>query len=392
MPKSTASPPNGKAAKPYPEFPLFPHATGRWAKKVRGKLVYFGKVADDPKGDDALGQWNKEREALLAGRNPRVERSDAPDVHSLCNAFMAHKKALLDAGELAQRTYDEYFATCKRILKAFGRHRPIDDLAATDFQRLRGSIARQWGPVRLGNEIQRVRSIFKFGFEAGLIDKPPRFGPGFKKPAAKVLRKARAEAGPRLFTREQVTALLEHATVNGRAMIILALNGALGNTDLAHLPIKALDLKRGWLVYPRPKTGINRRIPLWPETVKAIRAVLKHRPTSKDKADAHLLFIGPRGKAYYALATGYRVTAEYQRIAVKAKVEGRTFYDFRRTFQTIAEGSRDLPAVQSIMGHAASGSDMSAVYRQTVDDERLRAVVDYVHAWLFPAVAEEGAV
>jgi len=49
-PKSTRKNDRGKAAKPHPDFPLFPHAAGRWAKEIQQKLHYFGSTADDPKG------------------------------------------------------------------------------------------------------------------------------------------------------------------------------------------------------------------------------------------------------------------------------------------------------------------------------------------------------
>ena len=46
-----------------------------------------------------------------------------------------------------------------------GRARIRADLA----MELRSGIAEVWGPIRLGNEIQRVRSVFKYAWESGLM-------------------------------------------------------------------------------------------------------------------------------------------------------------------------------------------------------------------------------
>lgn len=35
------------------------------------------------------------------------------------------------------------------------------------------------------------------------------------------------------------------------------------------------------------------------------------------------------------------------------------------------------------MGHAPSGADMSALYRERIDDDRLLAVTEFVRRWLF---------
>ena len=176
-----------KPAKPRPDFPLFPHANGRWAKKVRQRLIYFGKWADDPKGVAALDLWLDQKDDLLAGRTPRVS-ADGLTVRDLCNKFLTAKEQQRDAGDITGTTFTEYFGSCAMVVEAFGKKRLVVDLAADDFQALRASMAKRYGVHRLGNEVQRVRTAFKFAFDAGLIDRPVRVGPTFKRPSARIMR------------------------------------------------------------------------------------------------------------------------------------------------------------------------------------------------------------
>lgn len=195
------------SAKPHPDFPLTHRADGRWCKRVNGKLHYFKGTAED-----ALSEWLRTKDHLIAGKTPPPKDDQAVTLADVINSFLAFKESLKDSGELALRTFERYEAAGKMLAAFFGRNRRADDLSPDDFLRLRGDMAKRWGPVALGNEIQMVRSIFRYGHEVGLLDKPVRFGPGFKKPSAKTLRLERAKSGPKMFTPEQIHALLAVAS------------------------------------------------------------------------------------------------------------------------------------------------------------------------------------
>jgi integrase len=375
-----------KPSKPYPEFPLFPHATRRWAKKIRGQLHYFGPW-DDPQG--SLDKYLQQKDALHAGRKPRPAADEAPTVKDVANAFLNAKQALLDAGELSPRTFISYRQAADALVGHFGKARIVADLDPQDFAGLRVKMAKKWGVYRLGVTIQYIRSVFKHAFDSGLIPTPVRFGPGFKGPSKKTVRLHRASQGAKLFTADELRRMLDEAGQPLKAMLLLGINCGFGNSDCGNLPMSALNLDGGWIDYPRPKTGISRRCPLWPETVQAMREALACRPQHKSEDHAGLVFITKYGGPWAKDTPDSTLSKEMRKLLDRLGINGhRNFYTLRHVFRTVGDEAKDQPAIDFLMGH--SRDDMASVYRERIGDERLRAVSDYVRAWLFAAPKATG--
>ena len=143
-----------------------------------------------------------------------------------------------------------------------------------------------------------MRTVFKYAHDAGLTDQPVRFGPMFTKPSRKAMRKARHAKGPRMFEAQEISTLLDAAGTHLKAMILLGVNCGFGNSDVATLPRKGVNLTTAWVDHPRPKTEIERRVPLWPETMDALAAALTERPRSKDPAHDGLVFVTKYGQPW----------------------------------------------------------------------------------------------
>src|SRR4029078_13539760 len=119
------------------------------------------------------------------------------------------------------------------------------------------------------------------------------------------------------------------------------------------MPLKALDLENGWINYHRPKTGIDRRCPLWPETIKALKASITTRPKPRTAEAEPLVFVTKYGAQWAKETVDNPVTKEFRKVLDETKLHrpGLGFYALRHVFETVAGGSRDQIAVDAIMGH-----------------------------------------
>ena len=369
-------------AKRKKDFPLsFHKGSGLWCKTLRGKRYYFDSLAADPKGQKSVEKWLVIRDDILAGRTPR--KTSDPTLLDLCNEWCKFKQSRVDSGELGELAFYEYKQSCKFILSVIDKQKPLRDFTPSDFAKVRTESCKTLGVNGLAKRITILRSLFKFAFDFELIPKPIRFGPGFDKPSAKLVREAKIAKGAMDFQSDEIRKLLNCATTTFKAMILLGVNGGLGNTDVCELPLSAIDLKSGWMDYPRKKTATLRRIPLWKETVAAIELAISQRPS---ETKSPLAFLREDGSNYIDKSNrGIRLVEAFRKVADDANVVSvaKGFYCLRRTFQTQAEECGDLVAVKSIMGHVDSARDMSARYRQRISDTRLQAAVEVVRQWLF---------
>src|SRR5262249_40965996 len=162
-----------------------------WAKKIRGRMVYFGLWADP---DAALANYLEQKDDLHAGRKPRPD-PETLVVKDVANAFLNAKDEALAAGELSPRTRADYGSIMDAMVAGLGKPRAVPSLGPDDFAALKAKLAKRNGPYRMCTVIQVVRCAFKHAYESGLLDRPMRFGPSFKRTSKKTLRLHRAKQG-----------------------------------------------------------------------------------------------------------------------------------------------------------------------------------------------------
>lgn len=317
-----------------------------------------------------------------------VRAATSITVEELKDKYIQHKEQQYKEGSFADRSLMSVREVVRRFAIAFPA-RTVDSLTVEDFATYRSGLAK-WSVLSLNRHVMNIRAMFQWGKANYYLPDLPRWGTAFLKPSVGALaaytNRTREIKGKKLFTPAQLARLLSLADVRMKAMIYLGINCGFGNTDVGKIPLAVLDFETGMMDYSRWKKGVERRTPLWPETIQALKDWLKVRPVAAESQHQSLVFLTATGLPVLRVdptkgENGKRIDyitmwfAELLDVAKLAK-KGLGFYAWRHTFFTCALQTKDIYAVERIMGHRLPG--MAGGYAQQITDEHLRSVSDFV--------------
>lgn len=384
--------------------PPYLHASGQYVKKIKGKWFYYGTDKDA-----ALEAWRKQQSYIALDVAP-PSRNASPSLAELGNVYADYLRRAVEAEELSDRTAAEYKKSIARLVTIAGADcvianlRPIDFGAikeglakpvkvAADSTRFGGRKVKRRANTTVAIDIRNLRVFFNWCYKQEHIKAPLRYGDEFSPVSRKALRRKRAVDGPKDLSSKEIRAIIAECKPVMKAIILLGINGAMGNQDIADMKLSELPKLKGevWLDLPRGKTGAPRRFHLWPETVQALKDYILFRPSPAGNENRDRLFITKNGLAWVRQDEHLRcdsIGTQFAKARKAARVERAAFYDLRRTFRTRAAATRDREAVDYIMGHIPNADDMGAVYNQWIDNDRLKRVTDHVRNWLFDEVTK----
>lgn len=388
MTSSNVASPRRKPSKPRKDFPLYAHANGQWAKKVRGKTYFFGTWDDAVAAENS---WNRDKEALLDGRNPDESRN-GDSIGWAVNCFLDSKQLQNDRGELTKRALDDYHRACKRLAAFFGKGRRLVSFRSPDIERYRNSLPNTWGPTTINNHLRLVRVFFKYINDAELSDRKISYAIGLKAVPKSSVRKAQAKQATKEFTAEECWRLLNSAGTPMKAFIFLGLNCGFGTADIARLRIDQINFENQWIGDTRGKTGVSRGSWLWAETIQALREAINERPDTTNNQFDQLAFLTTNRRPWSEDGgTSHPLTLAFGKLKRKAGIKklGVGHYALRHTFATVAADTKDQQAVDYVMGHY--DPSMAANYRESIEPERIKAVCRHVREWWLAEMPKGGA-
>ena len=136
-----------QAPQALPRLPALPAR-----RRTLGQEDPRARCTTSARGPTPTPPWRstwKSRTPCTPAASP-ARRPTAITVKELCNHFLERQAALVESGELTNRSWQDYKAACDLIVSEFGKGRLVADLDPDDFAALRQQVGEEVGAGHAG--------------------------------------------------------------------------------------------------------------------------------------------------------------------------------------------------------------------------------------------------
>ena len=268
------------------------------------------------------------------------------DDEALQQRFLDHMRVERGASAHTLRAYGRTVRELRHHLEAEGR--TFASARRVDLRSFLFRIGRGRASATLARHMAALRTLYRWLLRTGTVERsvaedlqPPRVGRHL----------------PRVLSARQTEGMLEPSQplcARDRAILEILYGAGIRVGELCALDVADVDLKSGLVQVRRGKGGKERRVPMGPPAVEAVRDWLDERGASPETA----LFLNARGTRM----SDRSVRRVVDRAGLAAGVAGVHPHALRHSFAThLLDAGADLRGIQELLGH----SSLSTTQRYT---------------------------
>lgn len=290
-------------------FPLTPYRKG-FKKWINGKSRH---VCGHLTPREALARYHERLKAGDFDDRPAagaawVVPDEGLSLKQVANRYVAHMRECVEDTSGRKRPMSlRHYADTVKALQLFSdvvcgqEDPPAIALGPAHFSIYVAAIPGL-SPTTHNRYVSAVTAMYRYAVKNQLISRPVAFGSDMERASQARLRERRDEV-EYAFTVPEVRTLLQAATPQVRAFMLLGLNCAFTNIDVGRLRWRHVDFDNNLIRLGRLKRGLSaRKCPMWPETRAALVAAFasSRHATSKDPADGDRVFLTMFGLPFAA--------------------------------------------------------------------------------------------
>lgn len=125
--------------------PLKAAGNGMWVWRHNRRAHTFGSWKAGINHEDAIAEFLRQRDHILAGESPEPSGEAEHTVNDLVYEFLADFKQMVEDGRRDRTTLIAYTTTCDQMLDSLGETMPLRSLTPRHFRKLRQALENRRG-------------------------------------------------------------------------------------------------------------------------------------------------------------------------------------------------------------------------------------------------------